>query len=572
MKPREANAEDIHEVVRTLMPGDVLELEDDTYDVPVTLIGINGTIDKPIIIRSTRTEKIKKWAHAPKKSRGKAVFNSGLTLDGYRERANTIAAKSQFSGYYPSVGQVSDEAMLTLSDCKYIILEDLSFDNCWPTAVYLNECQNIKLSGLHFLEGTLAIGANGRTTRDIVVEDCFWKQDVSKEHDMWNNISWESIHGAANNTDEPNVNIEEDYRAWDGDFFRAWSVHSNFIIKNNVIEDAFNGIHFFSSTRKLYYFEDAPVFDVAYRGGWRSSANVLIENNRFTRVRDNVIEPEEFAWNWIVRQNTFADCYRPFSFEFKRIGWMYIYGNYGWLHKSPGFGKVHKNPDKEKLPRNKCSQFKMYGEQRPDAKIHVFNNSWYYERGKGIFPKNALGGLQHFNNAIGFKKPKKGNIFGYAPKYAMTKPGTDEQEAKEEERRFTRRWEKYGIRFDGDFSNDEYFPVGLLARYYQIGENARHVSDLFIDAGAKMDKKTGEIIESEPDLGLTDAAKDTGRSIAFDLEMPMWKQEGDPPNSYKVPAGFNVGAAQDDDRLYETVDSILNFKPEDWDPRNNLVA
>ena len=57
------------------------------------------------------------------------------------------------------------------------------------------------------------------------------------------------------------------------------------------ISDAFNAIHFFNRIDQLAPGVD-PEGALQYNGGRRASANVLIENNTFTRIRDNAIEPE----------------------------------------------------------------------------------------------------------------------------------------------------------------------------------------------------------------------------------------------------------------------------------------
>ncbi|MFW8646327.1 hypothetical protein ACOJBO_46300 [Rhizobium beringeri] len=118
------------------------------------------------------------------------------------------------------------------------------------------------------------------------------------------------------------VSIENDARAYDGDFFRAWNIAGYVVIKNNIIADAFNGIHFFNQ--------------VAESIVESCSRNVLIEGNWFIRIRDNAIEPEHFAWNWTVRHNVIVDCYVPFSLQMARSGYFYIYGNIGWNLRKPG--------------------------------------------------------------------------------------------------------------------------------------------------------------------------------------------------------------------------------------------
>ncbi|MGO7557720.1 right-handed parallel beta-helix repeat-containing protein, partial [Rhizobium johnstonii] len=77
------------------------------------------------------------------------------------------------------------------------------------------------------------------------------------------------------------VDAKKDARAFDGDFFRAWTIAGYVIIRNNIIVDAFNGVHFFNQAAE-------SIKDTFCR-------NVLIEKNWFVRIRDNAIEPEDFA-------------------------------------------------------------------------------------------------------------------------------------------------------------------------------------------------------------------------------------------------------------------------------------
>ncbi|MDA4844565.1 right-handed parallel beta-helix repeat-containing protein [Hoeflea poritis] len=522
MRVKRAKPSNIARRCAKLRAGDTLVLEEGLYRHPLVLNGVRGTANHPIIIRAEEG----------------AVFTSGMSLEKYGRIANLTAMRRQAAGYYPSVGQTADEAALAFIHCQHIVLRGLSFLRCWPTAVYLDECQHVTLDRLSFREGTIAIGANGLTTRDITVSNCDWKQDVSADNDMWNRIPWRLIHGSKKNTNGIAVDPKGDYRAWDGDFFRAWDVAGNIIIRNNRICDAFNGIHFFNRADRL-----APGIDaigLEFNNGRRASANVLIEGNSFTRIRDNVIEPEDYAWNWVIRHNTFADCYRPFSFELQRAGWFYVYGNYGWVNNPPSMLP-------EPGERTKCSHFKLGGDQENEGGIHVFFNSWYYRKGKGIFPKGALGKLRHHNNAIGFGDPANARMFGKTGKLhnVSTTTASAAEFSDNLETHFTREWseEDYGIIFDGDIVEDLDFPQALRDRGFALGDRSRGCSPEFAHPEA-----------ARPDLSISEGSPAHGSSIAMTIILPdgVW---------FEIPEGLNVGAFQKSG-AYEAIDDNFGFLPD----------
>lgn len=504
---------------KKLTAGDRLIVKKGIYDKPVVFNGLAGTWNNPILIEAEKG----------------AIFTSGLSLSEYTKRANLIAQRRQAAGYYPSVGQTADEAALVFLHCKHIIVRKFKFVRCWPTALYLDECQHITLSRIRFREGTIAIGANGSTTRDLKITRCKWKQDVSADHAMWNRIPWSAIHGSKDNTGRPGVDLQADYRAWDGDFFRAWDIAGNITIRKNRISDAFNGIHFFNRMDQLPPGVDPNSLE--FNDGKRASANVLIEKNRFKRIRDNVIEPENHAWNWVIRHNVLADCYRPFSFELNRAGWFYIYGNYGWVNNPPGF--IAKE-------RENASHFKLGGAQQNEGEIYVFNNSWFYRSGKGIFPRGILNKLRHFNNAIGYGNTQKARMFGKTDGLACTTiPFSLSETAKDIAERFTRKWQEkeHDIVFDGDISQDIYFPETLRNRGYAIGRHAKGGTPGFAHPEAR-----------RPDLSVTPGSAAYGNGLAWTINLPGGRK-------FCLPQGLNVGAYQSTD-IYRDIDSCFQFLPE----------
>ncbi|MEM6462515.1 MAG: right-handed parallel beta-helix repeat-containing protein [Pseudomonadota bacterium] len=515
-----ANPFNITKRARNLRAGDRLVVKQGKYDRPLVLTGIAGTAEKPIVIEAEKG----------------AVFTSGITLKKHNKRANLIAMRREAAGNYPSVGQTADEAMLAFLHCRHIVLRGITFKRCWPTAVYLEECQHMTLEHLKIREGTIAIGANGTTTRDITISKCDWRQDVSPDNRLWNSIPWKAVHGSRDTSGE-RVDPKADFRALDGDFFRGWDIAGNIVIRNNRISDAFNAIHVFNRVDRLG--EDVDPKTLRFNAGRRSSANILIENNMFVRIRDNAIEPEDHAWNWVVRHNQFNDCYRPFSLELQRAGWIYIYGNYGWVKNPPSLHTTDRG-------RTKSSQSKLGGLQKNEGNIYVFLNSWYYQTGKGIFPKGAIGRLRHYNNAIGFGSPEQARMFGETDALPVAlNSGASAHTADSLERHFTRQWDsdQFDIIFDGDIAQDENFPERFREIGFDLGAASKGGAPGFADTDADI-----------PDLTVNPSSPAHASAIAMTLDLP----DG---TTHKIPEGLNVGADQADG-AYDDIDALFGFLPE----------
>lgn len=538
MAIREINNRNFQTVLPKISTGDHISLKPGNYRKPLVIDGKMGTEQHPIFL-----------GPSTEATGSDVVFSSDISLKAAREWANRVADKRQQAGYYPSFGHLGDQALLVLRNCQYLVVHGLNFLNCWPGAIYLDNCQNIVIHDVHFKGGTIAIGANGTETHDIVVQHCVWKQDPTGTA-MWDTVPWGRIHGASDNSLKPGVDLDDDYRHWDGDFFRGWDVGGNITIRSNTISDAFNGIHFFNSTDRLP--PGVVANRLTFNSGRRSTANILIENNDFTRIRDNVFEPEDHAWNWVIRYNRLRDCYRPFSFEFERAGWIYIYGNTGSFVLPPSTDMS--DEDKERFPpderRGTTSLFKPKGNQLNKGPIIVCFNSWYFKKGKGILPKYALGKLKHVNNAIQFGRPHKARMFGQDGEKPTARPYSLAKELASENKRFTRRWGEYQIEMNGDVSNDDLFPEQYRSLGYNIGLAATNADPQFVDpfgtSGTAPDFTSG-------------AVSTQNSSIAFEIELP---------DGYAkiIEGGYNRGAAQLSE-TYETIDKIFGFLPEDeWLP------
>ncbi len=462
--------DDVHIKVLGLAAGDDLNLLAGDYKKPLVISGVSGTAEAPVSIRGQRLDSV----NARGTCWSKTVFGRGPDFAAFRTRGNKIAFIQEASGRFPGLHYIADEAILILRDCQWMVIEDLSFENCWPTAIYLENCQNITLRNLHFRGGTFAIGAIGTDTRHLLIEGCDWIQDPTGrgEEDLkairedgrlpeppsepggllWKETNWTQIHGSREET-ERLVDINADARAFDGDFFRAWNIAGYVVLRNNCILDAFNGVHFFNTVRK----EEQEAY----------SRNVLIEKNWFVRLRDNAVEPENYAVNWTVRHNVFADCYATFSLEPQRSGFFYIYGNLCW--------NIHR-PGPEDDERNRGRVFKFGSIHEAIGPLYVMFNTWLL-RGP-IFKKKRISSLVHMNNVVAYHENDPAVFTDDAAPFgkywwlphdscAAWKKVKDA-----EKKRFTKFWGSLGIVMEGDIINHPTFPREVRLAGYLVGAGA----------------------------------------------------------------------------------------------------
>ncbi|KPH05727.1 right-handed parallel beta-helix repeat-containing protein [Rhizobium acidisoli] len=514
------NPDRIYEDLRSLRPGATLTLEGGRYATPLVLSSVSGSQQQPVVIRGAD-----------------AVIDGGRSYDDHRGTANRLSAVQEANGRFPGIYYLADDAALVLRNCQWVVIEDLTFEGCWPTAIYLDNCQHITLRRLHIRGSTIAIGAAGAYTRHLLIEGCDWIQDLQSHGEadlaairksgmvdaaldpedcrLWRKTYWGQVHGNIEDT-ASRVNVEKDERGFDGDFFRAWTIAGYVVLRDNAILDAFNGIHFFNDA------SDSTVEDFC--------RNIVIENNWFVRIRDNAVEAEDYAWNWTVSGNRFVDCYMPFSLEMRRSGYFYIYGNLGWNQHRPG-------PDDD--DRNFGQLFKFPKKHEAVGPHYVFNNSWML-RGP-ISKRYRFRQLHHLNNAIGYygatglSTPEDSVPFG-AGWQSVPKEGQDE--ASLEGKHFTRLWQELDIRFDGDLIDHKYFPNLLREAGYAIG----------------VDAHPGPVPFHSPVLGQPEGLKLTTKvpAIAFLMQLPDGRTQA------VGCADYTVGAWQGEDPF--TVDRPMFYE------------
>ena len=460
-----------------LQAGDTFKFGSLEIDKPLVLRGLRGTQANPIRLIGQP---------AKKGTLSQTVFRGEYTYESYKDLANKLSRAHEAGGDYPGLGYLAQSAAIYMVDCQWVILEHLSFVDCWPTAIYIDNSQHLELRHLHFRGGTFAIGADGRETRHLLIEDCDWIQDpnddaeadirsIHKENRvplkknrqfsrLYREISWERIHRAFSSettlvdVTESADGVHTDERIFDGDFFRAWTIRGYVILRNNIIVDAFNGIHSYNHASN----DIRPNFN----------RHFLIENNWFVRIRDNAIEPENHFRNWTARHNCFVDCFAAFSIEPEESGYLYIYGNLSWAHYRPGPG-ISGDNGLEKDDRLTGRHFKWGSRHQAFGPHYILYNTWFARASH--FKKKRFSGLIHANNVVGYNEeaeefnPEAISPFGVDWNKAPTPTDALRDPRKREKNRFTKAWEELNIIFDGDMIGQEDFPSALRAAGYGLG-------------------------------------------------------------------------------------------------------
>jgi hypothetical protein len=363
----------LDEALAMVEPGQTIRLASGVYTEPFVIRAKEGSPQQPITLRG----------------------ESGVTLDGRRNLVRTPQGEQLTREHY---------AFVKILDSRGIRLENLAIQNVWPVAVYIENSEDLVLQQLNLHGGTHAILARGPRTRRILVERCAWTGDVS----IWNEVDWKDIH----TTPHPR-------RELDGDFFRSFDIAGDVVIRRNMIQHVFNGVHLFASK------EGAAREDV--------NRNLWVYRNTFAFIRDNVVEAERYAWNWWVFGNRIWNAHKWIAFEDATGGHWYIFANVGWFDRKPGppgdehtGGAVFKDNSKP-----------------PTAPVYVFHNTWYLR--SSDIKGGRLARFEHFNNVI---------VYARAGDHAL---GLVDDEKPMFGAKFLAKWQPADAKFDHDFCQHPHY-------------------------------------------------------------------------------------------------------------------
>lgn len=326
--------EDFQRACDRAEPGDLILVRGGLYDRPTRLAGRGQSDAAPITIRGA----------------------GGRIRCGQRPDPKTGGGDPAKDA--PAKPTAQDFALLQIDSCRNVVVEGLSVTECWPAILWIKDTSRLAIRGCDLEGGTFAIYVNGKrgTVRDLRIENNRWRQDASLDHKLWSLIRWEHAHGGEG--------FDGRHRYFNGAFLGGKGVDGDVLVRSNRIEDAYNGIRL-----------KAP--GTIPEDG-RTNADVHVVDNDFLRIRDNPIEPEVYALDWVIRHNRFVDCHSWFSFDGTGGGYWYVYGNTGRFLSRQGLPR-HRRHTMGRVMKLSYDEDGKAGERSvtPSFPWYVFNNSFH---------------------------------------------------------------------------------------------------------------------------------------------------------------------------------------------------
>ena len=480
-----ATPADIQNHLDLAQAGDEIVLRPGTYRNRLRIRGRSGTAARPISLRAEPG----------------AVLDSGADADSFRDEANRKAESVYLGqvphypqGSYPGLYPWFVEGQLVLQGCRHVRLLNLVIRQSWPTLIALVDCTDIEIAHATLTDGTFAIGAEGKDTARLFIHDCTWVQDVVP-HRMWRDIDWRRIHGTPDDEDHPwPIDVVNDWRQFDGDFFRGHGIRGGVRVLHCSVTAAFNAIHCYNPSRDLRLCRD---FEVAHC--------------TFREIRDNVFESEDVAHNWWFHHNEIVNAHKWFSIEQKKTGSFYFFANRAWYDEIQG-------PDGDN--HAKGGVFKTPKEVRAvNGRHYVFHNSFCTH---GDYLRNwLLKEFVHRNNALRFAMAGE---LGLAPAQLGTMFGDLHVPPGQLTDRFTSDWRALGITMEGDVVAHPEWPAAIQAAGYTI-RPATGTTPMFVNPFVG-------------DLTLDRASPCRGAGLSFEVELV----DG---SIWRAASGSAVGAWQE---------------------------
>lgn len=279
--------------------GQTILLAEGTYRGTFSIVGVEGTLESPIVIRAMGPLVVFDGGQSP---RSPVLYKASCPKG---QRTSDCIWNSDDDGQWHAdyfKPKESDFASLKVIASRHIHIEGISVRNSWPTGVMIKHSQFIRITDSSFKGSTHAICALGPSTENLEILNSTWLQDVSKT--MWTEGDWRHLHHGLQNY-------------FNGAFLGSLNIKGNVLIKGNTVEEAFNAIRMKVDSNMCDDFESCLI-DL--------NRNVTIEGNRFKRIRDNVVEPENAANDWMVLQNHIEDAHAPISVD-NVNGFISVIGN-----------------------------------------------------------------------------------------------------------------------------------------------------------------------------------------------------------------------------------------------------
>ncbi len=294
-----------------------------------------------------------------------------ISRNGLPEKAICLYGYFNGAGQQPVIdggaavpSNLASNYWIQIQNSSWIEIGNIIFQNGWTNPIQISNSSYLTFTGCTFYGGKRVINASGSGTHHLLVEKCFW--------DQGGDYLWKLVTDA-NGTDAWTSMHEGLMQYYNGSLINFSGTGGSIVIRNNTIENAFNGIRW--TAQKGY------------------DSNVEIYGNVIRNIRDNDFEPEYYTYNLHIYHNRSHNIHKTLSVDHVNGGYIYYYGN---LITS----------DKDSWSNSIATSFwKVYGDASGNLSypMYAFNNSFCGVGKAFAMDQNTTAkNLKHFNNAYYF--------------------------------------------------------------------------------------------------------------------------------------------------------------------------
>lgn len=288
-------------------------------------------------------------------------------------------------GAKPKSDKLDGATCIDIKGSRDVTIEDVDFDSCWLAAIRVKTSRDVRLSRSFITRGSYGVVVRGqkpgqppeRQSSGITVEDTTWVQDPSGYEaddarfgackperrwkngcpgDMWRTIPWGSVHHGS-------------YDHLNGALLTTSHVAGPIVFRRNSVFNAYNGVRL--TARQCSNAIKDGEGDAVCAG---YSKGIYVYGNRFSYIRDNPVELEDWAVDAFIYDNEFHNSHAWLSLDGAGGGPIYAFANRGWFDDMPAIRWT------AKMAAPECKRVTDYGDyydSRFDRRFDYSEGGWY---------------------------------------------------------------------------------------------------------------------------------------------------------------------------------------------------